>query len=90
MDVEDVRRDEAIRMGLIAKNEQVLPPDDTFNKDLKAAADVEGEFLEKFMAKLGIDAINEGKYVTMAEKISDAPMPEASEEVDLKKLFKDE
>ena len=90
MDVEDVRRDEAIRMGLIAKNEQVLPPDDTFNKDLKAAADVEGEFLEKFMDKLGMDAINEGKYVTMAEKISDAPVPKASEEVDLKKLFKDE
>ena len=90
MDVEDVRRDEAIRMGLIAKNEQVLPPDDTFNKDLKAAADVKPEFLEKFMDKLGMDAINEGKYVTMAEKISNAPVPKASEEVDLKKLFKDE
>jgi len=83
MDVEDVRRDEAIRMGLIDKNEQVLPPDDTFNKDLKAAADVEGEFLEKFMDKLGMDAINEGKYVTMAEKISDAPVPAPAKTVSL-------
>ena len=73
MDVEDVRRDEAEKLGLIEKNEQVLPPDDTFNKGLKAAADVEPEFLEKFMDKLGMDAINEGEFVTLAERLSNIP-----------------
>lgn len=81
MDVEDVRRDEAIRLGLIEKNEQVLPPDDTFNKGLKAAADVEAEFLEKFMDKLGTDAINYGETVELAQKISDVPAPKPAKPI---------
>ena len=75
MDVEDVRRDKAIQMGLIEKNEQVLPPDDTFNKGLKAAADVEPEFLEKFMNKMGDEAINYGKTVELSQRMSDVPPP---------------
>ena len=81
MDVEDVRRDEAIRLGLIEKNEQVLPPDDTFNKGLKAAADVEAEFLEKFMDKLGNDAINYGETVELAQKMSDVPAPKPAKPI---------
>tara|TARA_Y100001963_G_scaffold65896_1_gene91740 strand:- start:4544 stop:6328 length:1785 start_codon:yes stop_codon:yes gene_type:complete len=81
MDVEDVRRDEAIRLGLIEKNEQVLPPDDTFNKGLKAAADVEAEFLEKFMDKLGTDAINYGETVELAQKMSDVPAPKPAKPI---------
>lgn len=81
MDVEDVRRDEAIRLGLIEKNEQVLPPDDTFNKGLKAAADVEAEFLEKFMDKLGTDAINYGETVELSQKMSDVPAPKPAKPI---------
>ena len=81
MDVEDLRRDEAIRLGLIEKNEQVLPPDDTFNKGLKAAADVEAEFLEKFMDKLGTDAINYGETVELSQKMSDVPAPKPAKPI---------
>jgi len=84
MDVEDVRRDEAERLGLIEKNEQVLPPDDTFNKGLKASADVESEFLEKFMDKVGMNAINEGEFVTLSQRLSDVPPPAPAKPVRLK------
>ena len=86
MDVEDVRRDKAIQMGLIEKNEQVLPPDDTFNKGLKAAADVEPEFLEKFMNKMGDEAINYGATVEFSQRMSDVPLPAPAKEVDLSEL----
>lgn len=81
MDVEDVRRDKAIQMGLIAKNEQVLPPDDTFNKGLKASADVEPEFLKKFLDKMGMDAYTNGEFVEIIEKISNAPAPAPAKKV---------
>ena len=84
MDVEDVRRDKAIQMGLIEKNEQVLPPDDTFNKGLKAAADVEPEFLEKFMNKMGDEAINYGETVELSQRMSDVPQPAPAKPVRLK------
>jgi hypothetical protein len=84
MDVEDVRRDKAIQMGLIAKNEQVLPPDDTFNKGVKAAADVEPEFLEKFMNKMGDEAINYGETVELSQRMSDVPPPAPAKPVRLK------
>lgn len=90
MDVEDVRRDEAIRLGLIDKNEQVLPPDDTFNKGLKAAADVEPPFLKKFMDKMGLAAINYGETVELAQQVSDTAPPAPAEEINLKKLLGDE
>ena len=83
MDVEDVRRDKAIQMGLIAKNEQVLPPDDTFNKGLKAAADVEPEFLKKFLDKMGKDAYTNGEFVEIIEKISNVPAPAPAKKVDI-------
>ena len=83
MDVEDVRRDKAIQMGLIEKNEQVLPPDDTFNKGLKAAADVEPEFLNKFLDKMGRDAYTNGEFVEIIEKISNAPAPAPARKVDI-------
>ena len=83
MDVEDVRRDEAEKLGLIEKNEQVLPPDDTFNKGLKASADVEPEFLKKFMDKVGMDAINEGEFVTLSQRMSDVPPPAPAKRVAL-------
>jgi hypothetical protein len=81
MDVEDVRRDKAIQMGLIQKNEQVLPPDDTFNKGLKASADVEPEFLKKFLDKMGKDAYTNGEFVEIIEKLSDAPVPAPAKKV---------
>lgn len=83
MDVEDVRRDKAIEMGLIAKNEQVLPPDDTFNKGLKAAADVQPEFLNKFLDKMGKDAYTNGEFVEIIEKISNVPAPAPAKKVDI-------
>jgi hypothetical protein len=86
MDVEDVRRDKAIQMGLIAKNEQVLPPDDTFNKGLKASADVEPEFLKKFLDKMGMDAYTNGEFVEIIEKISKAPAPAPARKVPKKVL----
>ena len=82
MDVEDVRRDEAIRLGLIGKNEQVLPPDDTFNKGVKAASkDVPPEFLNKFLEKLETEAVATGEYIQMIEKLSDAPVPAPAKKV---------
>ena len=81
MDVEDVRRDKAIQMGLIAKNEQVLPPDDTFNKGLKASADVEPEFLKKFLDKMGMDAYTNGEFVEIIEKISNVRAPAPAKRV---------
>jgi len=81
MDVEDVRRDEAIRLGLIEKNEQVLPPDDTFNKGLKASADVEPEFLKKFLDKMDKDAYTNGEFVAIIEKISNVPAPAPAKKV---------
>ena len=86
MDVEDVRRDKAIQMGLIQKNEQVLPPDDTFNKGLKAAADVEPEFLKKFLDKMGKDAYTNGEFVEIIEKISNVPAPAPARKVPKKVL----
>ena len=86
MDVEDVRRDKAIQMGLIAKNEQVLPPDDTFNKGLKASADVEPEFLKKFLDKMGMDAYTNGEFVEIIEKISNVPAPAPARKVPKKVL----
>jgi hypothetical protein len=86
MDVEDVRRDKAIQMGLIQKNEQVLPPDDTFNKGLKAAADVEPEFLKKFLDKMGKDAYTNGEFVEIIEKISNVPAPAPAKKVPKKIL----
>ena len=83
MDVEDVRRDKAIQMGLIEKNEQVLPPDDTFNKGLKASADVEPEFLKKFLDKMGKDAYTNGEFVEIIEKISNAPAPAPAKKVEI-------
>jgi len=85
MDVEDVRRDEAERLGLIEKNEQVLPPDDTFNKGLKASADVEPEFLKRFMDKVGMNAINEGEFITLSQRMSDVPPPAPAKKVSLTK-----
>ncbi len=89
MDVEDVRRDEAIRMGLIDKNEQVLPPDDTFNKGLKAAADVEPEFLKKFLDKLDKNAYTDGEFVEMIEKISNVKEPAPAKKVPKKVIEPD-
>ena len=87
MDVEDVRRDEAIRLGLIGKNEQVLPPDDTFNKGVKAASkDVPPEFLNKFLEKLETEAVATGEYIQMIEKLSDAPVPAPAKKVSIKKM----
>lgn len=86
MDVEDVRRDEAEKLGLIEKNEQVLPPDDTFNKGLKAAADVDPEFLEKFMDKMGDEAINYGETVELSQRMSDVPPPAPAKKVSIKKM----
>ena len=86
MDVEDVRRDKAIQMGLIQKNEQVLPPDDTFNKGLKASADVEPEFLKKFLDKMGKDAYTNGEFVEIIEKISNVPAPAPARKVPKKVL----
>ena len=83
MDVEDVRRDKGLQMGLIAKNQQVLPPDDTFNKGLKAAADVEPEFLKKFLDKMGKDAYTNGEFVEIIEKISNVPAPAPAKKVDI-------
>jgi len=89
MDVEDVRRDKAIQMGLIQKNEQVLPPDDTFNKGLKASADVEPEFLKKFLDKMGKDAYTNGEFVEIIEKISNVPPPAPARKVPKKVLEQD-
>ena len=87
MDVEDVRRDEAIRLGLIGKNEQVLPPDDTFNKGVKAASkDVPPEFLNKFLEKLETEAVATGEFIQMIEKLSDAPVPAPAKKVSIKKM----
>lgn len=86
MDVEDVRRDKAIQMGLIEKNEQVLPPDDTFNKGLKASADVEPEFLKKFLDKMDKDAYTNGEFVEIIEKISNVRAPAPARKVPEKVL----
>ena len=81
MDVEDVRRDEAEKLGLIEKNEQVLPPDDTFNKGLKASADVEPQLLEKMRDKLGLDFIFDGDFVEWGERRSEVPRPKPAKKV---------
>ena len=81
MDVEDVDRDEAIRLGLIQENEQVQPPDETFNKGLKASADVDPEFLNKFLNKLQKGAVTDGDIVQITEQLSSAPAPAPAKKV---------
>ncbi len=86
MDVEDVSRKDAIRMGLIGDNESVLPPDDTFNKGVKAAAkDVPTEFLNKFLEKLDMDAVTTGDFIQLIEHYSDAPAQERAKPVPVPK-----
>ena len=52
MDVQDVDRDEAIKLGLIDRDTQVVPQSRGFNQDLQASPDVRDNSLKSALQEL--------------------------------------
>lgn len=70
MDVRDISRRYAERIGLVKKGERVAPPQDTFNQHLEASGErIDNEMLLKLREKLGQEMIMDGPKIRYIKPI---------------------
>lgn len=58
MDVQDVGRDEAIALGLLTENTELLPQPTDFNADLKATPDIRSDWLRQMLEDTGLGSFD--------------------------------